>query len=106
VFEVRVLGPIELLDGGSPMRVPPAEQTLLAALAARVGEPVAVDVLADALWPQGAPPSGRKSLQAHIVRLRRALGSRSIVERDGSYRLDPEVVEVDATSVTHLATQA
>ena len=106
MFEVRVLGPIELLDGGSPMRVPPAEQTLLAALAARVGEPVAVDVLADALWPQGAPPSGRKSLQAHIVRLRRALGSRSIVERDGSYRLDPEVVEVDATFVTHLATQA
>ena len=104
--EVRVLGPVELFDGTSVVRLPRSEQTLLAALAARVGERVAVDALEEALWPAGRPPSARKTLQGHIVRLRRAIGSAAIVEVGGGYRLDPELVEVDALRVTRLVAQA
>ena len=78
---------------------------MLAALAARVGERVPVDVLEEALWPQRRPPSARKSLQGHIVRLRRALGAAAIVERDGGYRLDPDHVGVDADRVAGLVAE-
>jgi predicted ATPase/DNA-binding SARP family transcriptional activator len=106
LVEVRVLGPVELSDGTEVVRLRRAEQTLLAALAARVGERVPVDALEEALWPAGRPPSARKTLQGHILRLRRAVGAAAIVERDGGYRLDPELVEVDATRVTRLFAKA
>jgi DNA-binding SARP family transcriptional activator len=106
VVEVRVLGPVELVDGDTVVRLPRAERTVLAALAARVGERVPVDVLADAVWPQQRPPSARKSLQGRIVRLRRALGTAAIVERDGAYLLDPGHVDVDAERVARLVTEA
>ena len=59
-------------------------------------ERVAVDELAEGLWPSTPPPSARKSLQAHVARLRRVSGAAAIVGRGGGYRLDPGLVEVDA----------
>ena len=98
-MEVRVLGPVELVADSSTIRLPGAERTVLAALASRIGERVAVDVLAEALWPEGPPPSARKTLQSKVARLRRAIGASAIVERGGGYLLDPDVVAVDATRV-------
>jgi predicted ATPase/DNA-binding SARP family transcriptional activator len=106
MVEVRVLGPVELADGTSMIRLAPAERTLLAALASRLGERVAADVLEDALWPGQRPPSARKTLQGHVMRLRRALGSSAIVERTGGYRLDPDCVDVDAARIPVLVAQA
>ena len=65
-----------------------------------------MDKLEEALWPEGRPPSAWKSLQVHIVRLRRALGSRSIVERHGGYQLDADLVAVDAARVAELLAEA
>jgi predicted ATPase/DNA-binding SARP family transcriptional activator/tetratricopeptide (TPR) repeat protein len=104
--EVRVLGAVELVDGGSVVRLAPTERALLAALAARVGERVAVETLEDALWPAARPPSARKSLQGHVARLRRSLGAESIAERSGGYRLDPDHIDVDAVLVGALLTEA
>ena len=106
VVEVRVFGAVELVDGERVIRLAPTERTLLAALAARVGERVSVDVLEEALWPSEPPPSARKSLQGHVARLRRALGATSIAERSGGYRLDPDRVEVDAVRVASLVSEA
>jgi predicted ATPase/DNA-binding SARP family transcriptional activator len=106
MVDVRVLGPVELADGTSMVRLAPAERTLLAALACRLGERVAVDVLENALWPGQRPPSARKTLQGHVMRLRRALGSSAIVERTGGYRLDPECIDVDASRIPELVAQA
>jgi predicted ATPase/DNA-binding SARP family transcriptional activator len=97
---------VELVDGASVVRVPHAQRTLLAALAARLDERVPVDVLVEALWPSAPPKSARKSLQAHVVRLRHALGAAAIVERAGGYRLDPGHVDVDAARVSRLVDQA
>lgn len=106
MVEVRVLGPVELADGTSMIRLAPAERTLLAALASRLGKRIAADVLEDALWPGRRPPSARKTLQGHVMRLRRALGSSAIVERTGGYRLDPDCVDVDAARIPRLVAQA
>ena len=99
MVEVRVLGPVDLFDGAATVRLPPAERTVLAAMASRLGERVAVDVLFEALWPNKAPPSARKTLQVYVTRLRHALGASAIVERGGGYLLDPDLVAVDATRV-------
>lgn len=101
-----MLGPVELIDGISSVRLPRAERILLAALAARVGDRVAVETLEEALWSENRPPSARRSVQAHIVHLRRALGSQAIVERAGGYWLDPVHVEVDAERVVRLVDEA
>jgi predicted ATPase/DNA-binding SARP family transcriptional activator len=93
---------VEVFDGTTVVRLPRAERTVLAALAARVGERVPVDVLEEALWPSRRPPSARKSMQGHIARLRRALGRAAIVERGGGYRLDRDHVGVDAERVAGL----
>jgi DNA-binding SARP family transcriptional activator len=104
--EVRVLGPVELVDGTSVVQLPRSERNLLAALAARVGERVPVAELEEALWAADRPPSARKTLQGNILRLRRALGSAAIVELGGGYRLDPELVDVDARRAAALAVEA
>ena len=106
LVEVRVLGPVELVDGASAVRLPPAERTLLAALAARLGERVPVDVLVEALWPDGSAAVGAQVAAGAHRAFASALGAAAIVERDGGYRLDPELVEVDATRVTQLVEQA
>jgi predicted ATPase/DNA-binding SARP family transcriptional activator len=104
--EMLVLGPVELTDGTSVVRLPRAERTLLAALASRVGERVAVDVLEEALWPQNPPPSARKTLQVYVVRLRRVVGASAIVERAGGYVLDPDLVGIDAARVAAILGEA
>jgi predicted ATPase/DNA-binding SARP family transcriptional activator/predicted negative regulator of RcsB-dependent stress response len=106
MVEVRVLGPVELIDGAAVVRLAPVERTLLAALAARIGERAAVEVLEDALWPEQRPSSARKTLQGHVMRLRRTMGASAIVEQSGGYRLDPEVVDVDARRIAGLLAEA
>ena len=56
------------------LNVPGAkERHLLAALAAAFPAAVSVDQLLETLWDGAPPRTGRKSLQAHVVRLRTAL---------------------------------
>jgi DNA-binding SARP family transcriptional activator len=93
--EVLVLGPLAVrvegreadLSGVMPRR-------LLALLAARSGRDVSADSLVEDLW-QGAPPAGAAAtLQSHVARLRRVLGSDAISTRPAGYRLE---AAVDAT---------
>ena len=74
-MRIAVLGPLEVLsDDGAPVTVPGAkERLLLAVLAAAAPGVVSTDRLAESLWNGDPPVSARKSLQAHVVRLRSAL---------------------------------
>ena len=69
--EIRALGPVEavvadqLVDLGAPK-----QRALLALLVSLVGEPVAVDVILEALWAGHPPPSAMTSLQAYVANLR------------------------------------
>ncbi len=105
-MELRVLGPVELVDRSAAVHLTPVERTLLAALASRAGERVGVDLLEEAVWAGQPPPTARKTLQGHIARLRRALGATAIVERSGGYLLESAAVEVDARLITGLLADA
>src|SRR3990170_4576200 len=107
-MQCAVLGPLEVRgDDDRVVRVPGAkERHLLAVLAAAFPASVSVDQLLESLW-NGAPPrTGRKSLQAHVVRLRTALepgrpaGSpgRYVVRRHAGYALAIERERLDATA--------
>ena len=108
-----VLGPLEVCrDDLSPVLVPGAkERVLLAVLLAAVPAAVADDRLQDAVWDGAPPPTARKSLQAHVVRLRSALepdrprgsSGRYVARRGAGYALSVERAAVDALRAADLA---
>ena len=74
-MRIAVLGPLEVLTEGSvPVVVPGAkERLLLAVLTAAAPGVVSAECISESLWDGAPPASARKSLQAHLVRLRSAL---------------------------------
>jgi predicted ATPase/DNA-binding SARP family transcriptional activator len=88
LLEIRVLGPFEVLAGGTPADVSGSKrQALLAMLALRNGRVVAVDALVDGLWGEELPSAPRNALHHHIARLRAALGEKSIAGSPDGYAL-------------------
>lgn len=74
-IRVRLLGPLEVELGDSPVEVKgPKRQALVALLALHPGRVVSVDALVDALWGAAMPTAPRNALQHHVTRLRVALG--------------------------------
>ncbi|TCC02733.1 AfsR/SARP family transcriptional regulator [Kribbella soli] len=60
------------------------------------GDVVSADVLADVLWGDELPASWTKIVQGCVVRLRKALGNRSIETSPRGYRLTVPPDEIDA----------
>jgi predicted ATPase/DNA-binding SARP family transcriptional activator len=88
LLEIRLLGPFEVLAGGTPADVGGSKrQALLAMLALRNGRLVDVDGLVDGLWGEELPAAPRNALHHHIARLRAALGEESIVGSADGYAL-------------------
>jgi DNA-binding SARP family transcriptional activator/WD40 repeat protein len=99
-------------DDDVPVAVPGAkERLLLAVLAAGAPAVVPTDRIAEELWDGDPPASARKSLQAHLVRLRSALepdrprGStgRYVVRRGPGYALAVGRADLDALALADLA---
>ncbi|QXV55833.1 BTAD domain-containing putative transcriptional regulator [Amycolatopsis sp. TNS106] len=101
-MDFRVLGPVRLHARGQAIAVgEPRRQAVLAVLLLEAGHTVGVDLLIDRVWGESAPTQVRRSLQAHITRIRRALeqadpGGTRVVRDPGGYRLvvRPEQVDV------------
>ena len=69
-----MLGPVDVVSGSAPVRVPGGKvRVLLARLLVDAGRVVPVDALAEALWTDGPPPSAVNSLQVQVSNLRTAL---------------------------------
>jgi DNA-binding SARP family transcriptional activator len=107
-----VIGPLVVTSDLAPVTVPGAkERLLLAVLAASTPAVVSTDRLLETLWEGAPPPTARKSLQAHVVRLRSALepdrptGStgRYVVRRGLGYALAVDRDAVDALAIGDLA---
>ena len=84
-------------DDGEPIDIGPAKsQTVLAALALSPGTPLAVSRLVELVWGDAPPRTADKTLQWHVARLRKGLGSATIVRVGAAYRLDvaPDAVDV------------
>ncbi|MFH9712192.1 BTAD domain-containing putative transcriptional regulator [Streptomyces luteogriseus] len=74
-YEFRVLGPLEVLRDGRPVRIDAAKvRLLLAALLAEANQVVTVETLVSRLWGEDPPGRARNTLQNYVLRLRRALG--------------------------------
>ena len=94
--EIRVLGPLEVLSNGVDVRLGGRKQrTVLALLAAEVGNAVSVDALIDGVWGEEPTTGARSTLQTYISNLRAAIGD-VIVRDDGGYRLTADPEHVDA----------
>src|SRR5690348_14127938 len=87
-MELRLLGPMEVLDGGRPLPVARGrERALLALLAIHAGEPLGADRIVDELWEERPPGQAVKNVQVHVSRLRRTLGADRIETTGAGYLL-------------------
>lgn len=96
-LEIGLLGPLRVRLDGRDLDVHSGRvQAVLAMLAMEAGRPVSPERLARAVWDEELPVNVRKSLQTHIVRLRRLLGGGCIRTEPGGYVLDVRPEQVDA----------
>ena len=95
-MEFRILGPLEVVDGGGPLALQRHKSRgLLAYLVLHPNEVVSTDRLVDALWGEEAPPTAIASLHNSVSRLRKALGADVLVSQPPGYvlRVRPEQVD-------------
>lgn len=95
--EFRVLGPLEVIEGGRTVEIAAAkERAVLAILLAAANRVVPVDRLIAELWGEDPPRSAHKTLQTYVSHLRRVLGDR-LATRPPGYLLLVAEGELDST---------
>jgi ABC-type branched-subunit amino acid transport system substrate-binding protein/DNA-binding SARP family transcriptional activator len=106
-MEFRVLGPLEVIDGGSALPIGgPRQRVVLAYLVLDANRVVAADELIDGIWGDDPPDAARETLSAYVSRLRKLLGTRRIEARPPGYLLVAERSEVDVLRFTDLVDAA
>ncbi len=81
MLEFRILGPLEVVGGGGPIRLGgPKQRATLAILLLNANRIVSVDGLADHLYAGAAPVTAVTQVQRQISELRKALGTSSGIE--------------------------
>jgi predicted ATPase/class 3 adenylate cyclase len=104
---VGVLGPLEVLWQGRPVRIADAkERVVLALLAVRAGRTVPAERLIDDLWGGDPPRSAAVSLQVLFDRLRKSLFEAGgvVVAGPSGYRLGDDV-DVDVARFEQLVSR-
>ncbi len=107
-MEFRLLGPLEVVDGGQPVPIPSAKhRVLLAYLLVRPGELVTVDELAEVIWGDALPANPRTAVQTYVSRLRQRLPLEEVLQsRPGGYVLAAARGDIDVGSFEILLEQA
>ena len=114
-MEFRILGSMEVLDGGRRVDLPVGRgRALLALLVLYAGEVVAADRIIDELWGESSPPTANTVVQGLISKLRKLLEPRrakgepsGIIETVGrGYRLAVAPGAVDANRFKQLLDEA
>jgi YVTN family beta-propeller protein len=107
----RVLGSLEVeTDTGPVVLGGQKERLLLALLLTRPNQVLPVDALIQGLWDDHPPPTAAKTLQSHVVRLRRALeparargaAGEVLVTREPGYQLRVTPGALDAARFEEL----
>jgi predicted ATPase/DNA-binding SARP family transcriptional activator len=113
--EFRVLGALEVVDGGAASAPAGAkERTILARLLLERGGLVSADALLEAAWPDASPESAARSLQVRLAHLRSFLepgrprgAPSSLIVREGTgYRLAAEAESIDVVRFERLVLEA
>jgi DNA-binding SARP family transcriptional activator len=113
-MEFRILGPVEVLDGGRPIPLAsPKHRTLLAILLLNANQVVATDRLVDLLWPDGPPTTATNLLHGYVAKVRRLLhpgavsaAASILLTRPPGYLLRVGDGELDLHRFEHLLAEA
>lgn len=105
---IRVLGPIDVVRAVRALTVGGRHlRALLGALVVGAGHSVTIDQLEIAMWGEDrVPDAAHASLHTCVSRVRRLLGSDSVVLTDHAYRLDVVRAQIDALQFEDLFTTA
>jgi len=107
VDEFRLLGPLEVLVDGTPLRIAaPKPRALLALLLLNRNRVVPTDRLVDELWGDEPPARATKALQVYVSQLRKALGPDRLLTRAPGYELRVAEGELDLDRFEALAAEA
>src|SRR5712692_1192882 len=95
-MEFRILGPLEAVEEGQPVKLGGARQrALLAVLLTRANEVVSADRVIDELWGDTPPKTAANTVQYYVSQLRKALGADRIVTRPPGYLIRVGPGELD-----------
>jgi len=107
MLEFRVLGPLEVLDEGSPVPLGGRNQrALLTLLLLRANEAVSAERLVDELWGEHPPRTATTSLQNTVSQLRKLLGPGLLHTRPTGYLLEVTADQLDLSRFEELAGRA
>jgi DNA-binding SARP family transcriptional activator len=107
VDEFRLLGPLEVLVDGKPLRIAAAKpRALLVLLLLNRNRVVPTERLIDDLWGEEAPARATKTLQVYVSQLRKELGPERLVTRAPGYELRVDEGELDLDQFEALAAAA
>lgn len=103
-MEFRVLGPVQAWVSGEKVDLGDRKQRLVCAiLLLEANQLVPIDRLVDLLWSDAPPPSARRTVQAHLSRLRAVLAGAAgggaevtLVRHGAGYQLGCDRLRVDA----------
>ncbi len=96
-MELRILGPLEALDGPQPVPLGgDKRRAVLAVLLLHANETLSSERLIDELWGESPPANALKTLQVHVSRLRKVLPGDVLVTRGHGYELRLGSEDLDA----------
>ena len=98
-MEFRVLGPLEAIDGTTPLALGGRKQrALLARLVLGVNRAIPMQRLIDDLWGEDVPASSTKMIQIYVSQLRKVLPADVLRTQPPGYLVaaDPETVDAVA----------
>lgn len=106
-LEFRILGPVEVLNGGRHLMVPGQTAiVVLAGLLLTPGRAVPFDTLIEWRWGSELPAHPRAALHSGVARLRRLMGDDLVETVASGYRLRPENARLDVLRFRELASAA
>ena len=109
-MDLRVLGPVEVVDDGATVPIGgPRQRLVLALLILNVGETVSTDRLVDDVWGDEPPDAARRTVQAYVSNLRKALDPHrlgTLAPRSPGYALEVEDRLIDARRFEALVAEA
>jgi DNA-binding SARP family transcriptional activator len=106
VLSLGVLGRLEVVRDGRPVRLVGKPAALLVSLLIRRNDVVSIDRLLDELWDDRPPKSARKLLQAYVSQLRKALGADRVQTFPSGYLLTLAEEELDLARFERLLREA
>ena len=102
-MDFRVLGPLEVSDGGRAVALGGVKQrSLLAILLQHPNAIVSTDHLLAELWGDAPPASADNCIQVYVSRLRRELGPGRLITRPPGYALRVDASELDLAKFKRL----